>query len=269
MTGVRPVRVGGGQPGSRAAGRCGASAAQTAGDAGSGPHVLVDAVDVDAPELSDDDLHHLTRVLRLRAGDSLTVGDGAGAWRLCRFAGVGARSLLEPVGEVVSAPAPSPELAVGFAVLKGGRSETVVQKLTELGIDRIVPFVAERSVVRWDAARAQRLLQRWQRVAAEAVMQSRRLWLPQVSAPERFFELDLSDAVLADPDPAAGALSACQNFVMVGPEGGWSSEEAAAVGRRVCLSSQILRAETAAVAAAALLAARRSGHLPASEPPAG
>ncbi len=234
----------------------------TAGDSSTGPHVLV--ADVCAPELSSDDRHHLSRVLRLRAGDSLTVGNGAGSWRLCRYGGDGgaAADELEPLGEVISVPAPSPELAVGFAVLKGGRSETVIQKLTELGIDRIVPFVAARSLVRWDEARKQRMLQRWRRVAAEAVMQCRRLWMPCLLMPAPFDELDLRGAALADP--TGRGLSAEQNFVLIGPEGGWSSAELAAVSQHVCLGSQIMRAETAAIAAAALLGARRSGHLPGS-----
>jgi len=237
-----------------------ASDATSAGDTMLGPHVLV--ADVSAPELTDDDEHHLTRVLRLRAGDSFTVGDGAGSWRQCRLGrlGAGSTAQLEPVGEVISVSAPSPELTVGFAVLKGGRSETVVQKLTELGIDRIMPFVAARSVVRWDEAKAQQMLYRWQRVAVESVMQCRRLWLPQVTPLKHFSELDLRLAALADP--AGGSVLSDQNFVLVGPEGGWSPEEFAAVNQRVCLGVQTMRAETAAIAAGALLAARRSGHLP-------
>ena len=225
-----------------------------AGDARSGPHVLV--ADVDAPALAGDDRHHLERVLRLRSGDPLTVGDGAGRWRPCRFG-----DLVEPVGDVVTVAAPSPALAVGFAVLKGGRSETVVQKLTELGVDRIVPFVAERSVVRWDEVKTVRLVERWRRVAREAVMQCRRLWLPQVEPVRAFGDLDLSRAVLA---VAAGrTLAAGENFVLVGPEGGWTEAELAAVDRHVCLGPHIMRAETAAIAAAAVLGARRSGHRPA------
>ena len=224
-----------------------------AGDARSGPHVLVD--DVGAPELADDDRHHLQRVLRLRSGEPLTVGDGAGRWRPCRFG-----DRIEPVGDVVSTDAPSPVLAVGFAVLKGGRSETVVQKLTELGADRIVPFVAERSVVRWDEVKAARLAQRWRRVAREAVMQCRRLWLPKVEPVRAFGDLDLDGAALAVSE--GRTLAAGENFVLVGPEGGWTDAELAAVDRHVCLGPHIMRAETAAIAAAALLAARRSGHLP-------
>ncbi len=226
-----------------------------AGDARSGPHVLV--ADVDAPELAGDDRHHLERVLRLRSGDRLTVGDGAGRWRPCRFG-----DRIEPAGDVVSVAAPSPTLAVGFAVLKGGRSETIVQKLTELGVDRIVPFVAERSVVRWDDVKTARLGERWRRVAREAVMQCRRLWLPQVEPVRTFTELDLEGAALAVSE--GRTLAAGENFVLVGPEGGWSDRELAAADRHVCLGPHIMRAETAAIAAAAVLGARRSGHLTAA-----
>ena len=227
--------------------------ASAAGDARSGPHVLVD--DVDAPELAPEDQHHLERVLRLRSGDLLTVGDGAGRWRPCRFG-----NPVEPVGGVVSVAAPSPALAVGFAVLKGGRSETIVQKLTELGVDRIVPFVAQRSVVHWDGAKLARQVQRWRRVAREAVMQCRRPWLPEVEPVRALGELDLGGAALAVPE--GRTLAAGEDFLLVGPEGGWTEGELAAVDRHVCLGPHIMRAETAAIAAAAVLAARRSGHLP-------
>ena len=226
-----------------------------AGDARSGPHVLV--ADVNTPEPAVEDRHHLERALRLRPGDALTVGDGAGRWRPCRF---GER--VEPVGGVVTVAAPRPALAVGFAVLKGGRSETVVQKLTELGIDRIVPFVAERSVVRWDEAKSVRHLHRWRRVAREAVMQCRRLWLPEVEPVRVLGELDLRGAALAVAE--GRTLSAGENYVLVGPEGGWTEGELASVARHVCLGPHIMRAETAAIAAAAMLGARRSGRLPAA-----
>ena len=210
---------------------------------------------MDAPELSDDDRHHLKRVLRLRAGDPLTVGDGAGRWRFCRFG-----TAIEPDGDVVSVPVPDVEVAVGFAVLKGGRSETVVQKLTELGVDRIVPFVAERSVVRWDQAKAARQADRWRRVAREAVMQCRRLWLPQVEPMRAFGELDLVGAALAVS--VGRPLAGRENFLLIGPEGGWAAAELAAVDAHVGLGPHVMRAETAATAAATILSARRSGYLP-------
>lgn len=227
--------------------------ASVAGGGRPGPHALVD--DVDAPELSGDDRHHLERVLRLRPGDPLTVGDGAGRWRFCRFG-----TAIEPDGDVVSVAAPDVEVAVGFAVLKGGRSETVVQKLTELGVDRIAPFVAERSVVRWDGVKAARQADRWRRVAREAVMQCRRAWLPQVDPLRAFAELDLAGAALAVS--VGRPLAEGENFLLIGPEGGWADGELAAVEAHVGLGPHVMRAETAATAAAAILGARRSGHLP-------
>ncbi len=217
------------------------------------PHVLV--ADVDEPTLDDRDRHHLERVLRLRAGDEFTAGDGAGRWRLCRLA-----ARVEPAGEVVFEPPVRPELAVGFAVLKGGRSEHVVSKLTELGIDRIVPLVSARSVVRPDASRADALLERWQRVAREAVMQCRRPWLPLIEPLSEFAELAVAGAVLAAQ--GGRALASVERFVLVGPEGGWSDAEMSMVPDHVGLGPNVLRAETAAVAAATLLAARRSHLLP-------
>jgi 16S rRNA (uracil1498-N3)-methyltransferase len=216
-----------------------------------GPHVFV--ADVEAPVLADDDAHHLGRVLRLRPGDRCTVGDGAGRWRRCRFG-----PALEVDGPVVEVPAPTPALTVAFALTKGDKPELVVQKLTELGVDRIVPFVAARSVVRWDAERAARQVGRWRRVAREAAMQSKRTHLPEVAEVVDFAGAGaLPGAALADRDGAPPSLAT--PTVLVGPEGGWSHEERAAGLPRVGLGPQNLRAETAAVTAAALLAAVRAG----------
>jgi 16S rRNA (uracil1498-N3)-methyltransferase len=110
-------------------------------------HVFVD--DLAAPRLAADDRHHLTRVLRLSAGAVVTVADGRGRWRSCRL---GSGPDLEVVGDIVADPEPRPAITVAFGLVKGERPELVVQKLTELGVDRIVPFAAERSVVRWDGA---------------------------------------------------------------------------------------------------------------------
>ena len=91
-------------------------------------------------------------------------------------------------------------------------------------------------------------------------MQCRRLWLPRVEPVRAFGELDLARAALAVPD--GRPLAAGENFVLVGPEGGWSATELIAVQRHLGLGPHVLRAETAAIAAAAVLGARRSGHLP-------
>jgi len=216
-----------------------------------GPLVLVD--DVDAPVLSDGDRHHLRRVLRARPGDPLTVTDGAGRWRTARLA-----DEPEPTGPVVEEPAPAVVLTVAFALVKGDRPELVVQKLTELGIDRIVPLRAERSVVRWDDDRARGALERLRTVARSAAMQSHRVRLPEVTPVADLAAVAALDgAALADRGGRPPSLT--HPTLVVGPEGGWAPAELALGLPRVALGGLVLRAETAAITAGALLAALRSG----------
>ena len=211
--------------------------------------------DLDAPVLEEDDRHHLERVLRLRAGDVVTVAGGAGGWRRCTL---GPEGRLEPDGEVVHEPAPAPLLTVAFALTKGERPELAVQKLTELGVDRIVPFPAARSVARWDADRALRHVERLRRVAREAAVQSRRARLPEVG------DLGSLAALLQEPgaalaDPGGDPPSLALPTIVVGPEGGFTAEERALARATVRLGPHVLRAETAAMAGGALLVALREG----------
>ena len=218
---------------------------------GARAHVFV--ADVEAPELAPDDRHHLERVLRLRPGDELTVADGAGRWRRCRFG-----PALEADGDVEVEVPPAPAITLAFALTKGERPEWTVQKLTEVGVDRIVPFVSARSIVRWDEAKAGRNAERLRRVAREAAMQSRRTFLPVVEDVAAFADVvTRTGAALAAPDGRPPDLArAC---LLVGPEGGWTDEELALAPVRVALGPTVLRAETAAVAGAVLLAGLRAG----------
>lgn len=221
---------------------------------GDGPHVFVD--DLEHPELRDEDLHHLTRSLRLRPGDTFTASDGAGSWRICRMGSV-PEGEVEPVGEVVFVEAAQPPLTIGFALIKGGRPELVVQKLTELGVDAIVPFTAEHSVVRWEADRATRHTERLRRVAREAAMQSRQVRLPEIDEPTDFATLaTYPGAIRADITGTPPTLT--HPTVLVGPEGGWSESERRQLGA-IRISSSVLRSETAAITTAALLTALRDG----------
>lgn len=207
--------------------------------------------DLEAIELDDDDRHHLQRALRLRPGDQLAVGDGAGRWRPARFGAV-----VEADGEVVVEPARATSFTIGFAPVKGDRSDLIVQKLTELGIDRIVPVLTERSVVRWDAEKATRNAERHRRIVREAAMQSRNPWLPAVeplTTLERFLA-DQPAAVLAEP--GGGRPGPDVAAIAIGPEGGFSSDEVA-LADTVGLPGRILRTETAAIAAAVLLTGGR------------
>jgi 16S rRNA (uracil1498-N3)-methyltransferase len=215
------------------------------------PLVFVD--DLDAPVLSPDDHHHLRRVLRVRTGAPVTVADGVGRWRRARF-----HESPEPDSPVYSVEPAQPRLTIAFALVKGARPELVVQKLTELGVDVIVPFVAERSVVRWEPGRDDRHRERLQRVAREAAMQSRRVMRPHVA------ELATFDDVIGLPGAAAAerhgvAPSLEHPTMLIGPEGGWSDAERRRLVHSVGLGDLVLRAETAAIAGATLLSALRSG----------
>lgn len=213
-------------------------------------HAFVD--DLDAPVLEPDDRHHLERVLRLGPGDLMTVADGEGAWRPCRFG-----ADLQPSGEIIVEPPPTPPVTVAFTVVKGDRPEWTVQKLTELGVDVIVPMHTERSVVRWTGERGERHVARLRRVAREAAMQSRRSRLPVVEPVATFAEMVARpEARLAVPGGRAPAVG--DATVLVGPEGGWTeSELVGAPG--IGLGPMVLRAETAAVAAGVLLTSLRPG----------
>jgi 16S rRNA (uracil1498-N3)-methyltransferase len=231
-------------------------------------HVLVAALD-DVLTIEGDDGHHLARVRRVRAGESVTAADGLGTWRPYAVERREAATLeLRACGGPMVEPELTPRLEVAFALTKGTKPETVVQQLTELGVDRIRPVRARRSVVRWDASRAEAAVARLRRVAREAAAQSRRARLPVVDAPVELAALaGLSGLVLGDhsvvgegpiPRPPGGAW-----VVVIGPEGGLEADEIAQLGvvSRLAVGPHVLRAETAAVSAAAALAlSRRIGH---------
>lgn len=216
-------------------------------------HLFV--ADLEAPQLDEDDRHHVMTVLRLRSGEPLTVSDGDGRWRACRFATGGD---IEPAGEIVEVEAPRPPLSVGIALTKGNRPELAVQKLTELGIERILPFVGARSVVRWEGPRAQRHLQRLRRVAREAAMQSGRVRLPVVEDVTDFADVaGRPGAALTQMGGEAPTLA--HTSLLVGPEGGWADEELALGLAQVSLGPLVLRAETAAITIASLIVGLRLG----------
>lgn len=214
-----------------------------------GPHVFVDSLE--NMQLADDDLQHLAKSLRMRDGDPLTASDGNGSWRPAIFASSG---MLKSAGEIQVVAARPDALTVAFSLVKGSKPELVIQKLTELGIDRIVVLAAERSIVKWDDAKTAKALMRWERIAREASMQSHRVRLPVIDAvvPAREW--------LARPEVSIAhfggqPLTTRHTSIAIGPEGGWSDAEAEASTSHITLGSTVLRAETAAIAAGTLLTA--------------
>ena len=219
---------------------------------GSAAHVFVETLA--APQLTDDDDHHLRRVLRVRDSDVITVTDGAGRWVTARLDSGGLRVESDAIVE----PPPRPA-AVFSAVPKGDRAEWMVQKLTEVGATSIGFIDCARSVVHWDEERGRRQVDRLRRIAREAAMQSRRIWLPEI-----FDVVPIAEAArntccaIAEPNGADDLVEV--DAVLVGPEGGFTPDELALVARRVSLSGQILRVETAALVAVVMLTLRNESH---------
>lgn len=228
-------------------------------------HVYVDRLD-DRVVVAGDDAHHLARVLRVRDGESVTAADGHGRWRAYEALGTDGGGVgLHATTDLTHEPRLVPGLSVACSLTKGEKPELVVQKLTELGVDRVLLVRAARSVVRWDESRAAGAVARLERVAREAGAQCRRARLPVVEGPVSVAELArTAGVVLADPrggtadelpEPPGGTWT-----VAVGPEGGFDDAELEllAGAPRLRLAPHVLRAETAAIAAAAVLAGQRA-----------
>ncbi len=224
---------------------------------------LVFVSDPSTPELGEADRHHLVDVLRLVPGELVIAADGNGRWVPCRVSGsdgAPATALLVPDGPVVDVPRAHPAVTVAFTPTKGSRPEWVVQKLTELGVDRIVPLQTVRSVVRWDGERGRRAVERLRRVAEEAAAQCRRVRLPEVAPVSRLSDLAaLCGAPPVLAVPGGGPPTLAHPVLAVGPEGGWDDTERPASETTVGLGPTVLRAETAAVVAGAILCGLRSG----------
>jgi 16S rRNA (uracil1498-N3)-methyltransferase len=234
------------------------------------PLFLVDVLPAEGQlRLAGDEGRHAARVKRLGVGEAVLVGDGRGGVLECNVTGVQADGLLLAVRARSSVPAPQPRIVVVQALPKGERAELAVELLTELGADEIVPWAAARSIAQWQGARGEKALGKWRRTAREAAKQSRRAWVPEITALASTAEvadrlagtaaLVLHEAA-AVPLAVAGLPPAGDLIVVIGPEGGIGAEELAtfdAVGATaVRLGAPVLRTSTAGAAALAALSLR-------------
>jgi 16S rRNA (uracil1498-N3)-methyltransferase len=229
--------------------------------------VFVPAAEPPLATLTPDEAHHLTRVLRARAGDAVIAFDGRGREWDARVATV-AKDTVTIALASPRTPVPEPTLRVvlGVALLKGDQMDDVVRDATMLGVAAIQPIVSARVVVP-DRARSARSLERWARIAVASAKQCGRATVPEIRAIDRFDAVlhgTEYDAVLMCAEPARGARGtltdlarAASVLVLIGPEGGWSPDERAAAEARgatiVTLGPRTLRAETAPVVALSAL----------------
>ncbi len=211
---------------------------------------------------------HAATVSRIRPGEGVLVGDGRGTL-VAGFVEAASPSALQVrVARVDLVPAPAREVVLVQALAKGDRDELAVQAATELGVDRIIPWQAERSVSRWAGPKVEKGRERWASIAREAGKQSLRAWIPDVAPLAGRRELEqlagTHTVLLLEPTasvPFADAIRSAGNrplAIVVGPEGGISGAEldaltaAGAVAAR--LGPTVLRTSTAGPAALAALA---------------
>lgn len=223
--------------------------------------------------LSKEDLHHLD-VRRTKLGEKVEVGVGDSLF-LCVVSSLSPLRL-EIVEEIREKREPDNEIAIAFCLLKGEHNDFIVEKCTELGASRLIPVLSSRVIVKPQGKEDQRLL-RLRKIARESSMQCRRAKIPSVEGYTDFEECLKIQADLrlfayeGCGEKAKTILEESKNLqkgqsvlVLIGPEGGFSEEEAQKAlqngFREVSLGRRILRGETAAIASCGLLGAISEGE---------
>ncbi|XEC96801.1 16S rRNA (uracil(1498)-N(3))-methyltransferase [Paenibacillus tarimensis] len=224
--------------------------------------------------ITGNDAHHLTKVMRMKPGDKIIVGDGRGKEALVRISGLEPGLVAADIIEMFASGQESEWLVtVAQSMPKGDKMETVIQKGTEIGAASFVPFQSERMIVAYDAKKEAKRLERWAKIAKEAAEQAHRSVVPAISPVHSWKQLldhisayDLTlfcyekeggtassglKGVLAEFAAKAGNAQPPNVLLIVGPEGGFTereAEEAVSRGAKlVGLGKRILRTETAAL----------------------
>jgi 16S rRNA (uracil1498-N3)-methyltransferase len=215
--------------------------------------------------LTGDEAHHAAKVLRVAMGERITVADGCGRVVEAVVAHVGTDVEADVCGER-AIEARRPEIWLYQALAKGDKLDDVIEKAGEIGVGRVIPFEASRSIVRWDERKKVRAVDRWRAIARAAAKQSRSPWITAIEdiapdaagiEPGTFVLHEGASTRLRDvlPDQAPDRIG-----VAVGPEGGFADDEVTDLegrgGHVVSLGPRILRTETAGLVAATVIAYR-------------
>ncbi len=208
---------------------------------------------------------HIAQVARMRAGERLTLGNGRGLV----VEGVVESAVPDAVAvraqTVWHTDAPRPVIRLAQALAKGDRDELAIQAATELGVDGVIPWQAERSVSRWSGPKREKGRERWAAIVREAAKQSMRSWLPEVeplATTAELIERAAGARMLVLEPSAEHSLTAIhpdgrELLLVVGPEGGIAPAELAALSaagaETVRLGPTVLRTSTAGPAALAIL----------------
>ncbi|MBX3311334.1 MAG: 16S rRNA (uracil(1498)-N(3))-methyltransferase [Microbacteriaceae bacterium] len=215
--------------------------------------------------LEGEDAHHAATVSRLQQGETIQIGDGNGTIYHCEAITVAPKKVVLEILMSSESTKSKPEIWLVQALAKGGRDELAIQMATELGVAGVIPWAASRSIVKWDAAKAEKNRERWQKILREAAKQSIRPHIPQVlgviTSPA-VADLATKEQIIV-LEPAAGValseleISGEKVFLVVGPEGGFTEGELDMFEKSgatlVRLGSEILRTSTAGAAAMSAL----------------
>lgn len=219
----------------------------------------------DLVALTGAEAKHAAVVRRLRVGESVTLGDGAGVWLTGAAESVAPTRVEVRVDGRTDVAAPTPRIVLAQALAKGDRDELAVQAACELGVDEIVPWQASRSVSRWEGPKAAKGRERWASIVREAAKQAHRAWVPEVAAVASTADLVTRAAaarmLVLDPRAETRLTQVRPDgrdvVLVVGPEGGVSDAEidrlVDAGAERVLLGDTVLRTSTAGPAAIAVL----------------
>lgn len=216
--------------------------------------------------LEGDEARHASSVARLTPGENVALTDGRGLMAQSVVQESSAQRVALVVASVEDVAPLTPEVWLVQALAKGDRDERAVEACTELGVDRIIPWQAARSVARWSGAKIEKSVARWQRIAGEASKQSLRAWVPGVENMVELQQLvDMASStrmVLLEPMASLALHQAIPAgdqpvVLVVGPEGGISPEEREALENAGATSASlgplVMRTSTAGVAALSVL----------------
>ena len=217
--------------------------------------------------ISGENARHISKVMRMLPGDEIIVVHENVAY-ICEIQAIDQDVSVRQTGKTIPSPEMPLKVDIACGLPKGDKLELIAQKATELGMHALIPFAAERSIVKWDDKKAKKNQERLQKIAQEAAEQSHRTYVPQVVQPLSFKQLiqsfssydavfiaDEEDAKLTERTSFKQKLQALDTskqlkiLCIFGPEGGISRQESDAMlqagGKTMSLGPRILRAETA------------------------
>jgi 16S rRNA (uracil1498-N3)-methyltransferase len=228
--------------------------------------------------LSADETHHLMHVLRMTPGDEAFVFDGCGREYRCNFRSIKDNRAQLEIADALSDLVESPlHLTLAQSLARGEKFDFIVQKATELGVSGIAPLVTRYADVRLDDQQTTKRVERWRRISLEAMKQCGRRKLVEITAPRTIREFIVANEPSPDAAshiqralllftekggmPVVAALAEvsrpCPIVALIGPEGGWSDDEMETLNdcgsTAVTLGPRVLRTETAAIVAIALI----------------